>query len=71
MSRPPLATTLRKQKQFLILVADDFRTGGLALAHRNVVGHAKRVRLDPYTALSLSYAPWFVSEVERIARQRP
>ena len=70
MSRPSLATTTRKRNLFLALVADDFRLGGLPLAHRNVTNHARTVRLDPWLALKLSYDPWFVGEVARLARQR-
>ena len=67
MSRPNGLEAQNRRNVFADLVADDFRSGGLAEAHRNVVEHAKQARLDPWRALKLSYEPSFVAQVARLA----
>lgn len=57
-----------RRDEFARLIADDLRRGGLDEAHRNIVHHARSVRLDPWRALRLQFDQQFVADVHRLSQ---
>lgn len=64
--RPSAVEAQARRDEFARMVADSLRSGGLDELHRNVVRHAKSVRLDPWRTVKLLVEPEFNAHVERL-----